>query len=62
MSFLLLYGQMSPMLRARIVERVASVASPGGSATQAQIDAARLNRVRLAVYLTMISPEYLVQR
>ncbi len=62
MSYLLLYGQMSAMLRARIVESVNSVAIPGGSATQAQIDAARLNRVRLAVYLTMISPEYLVQR
>jgi len=62
MSFLLLYGQMSAMLRARIVESVTSVAIPGGTATQAQIDAARLNRVKLAVYLTMISPEYLVQR
>ena len=62
MSYLLLYGQMSAMLRARIVESLNSVAIPGGSATPAQIDAAKLNRVKLAVYLTMISPEYLVQR
>ena len=59
---LLLYGQMSPTLRVRITDSVNSVAIPGAGATQAQIDAARLNRAKLAIYMTMISPEYLVQR
>jgi len=59
---LLLYGQMSTTLRSRITDSVNSIAIPGSGATQAQIDAARLNRVRLAIYMTMISPEYLVQR
>jgi hypothetical protein len=59
---LLLYGQMSPTLRVRITDSVNSVAIPGAGATQAQIDAARLNRAKLAIYMTMVSPEYLVQR
>ena len=58
----LLYGQMSPTLRVRITDSVNGVAIPGAGSTQAQIDAARLNRAKLAIYLTMISPEYLVQR
>lgn len=62
MNAILMYGQMPFALRQRIVDSVNSVTIPGGTATQAQIDAARLNRVRLAVYLTMISPDYLVQR
>ena len=62
MNRLLLYGQMSPTLRTHITESVNSVAIPGAGSTQAQIDAARLNRAKLAVYMTMISPEYLVQR
>lgn len=60
---LLLYGQMSSGLKTRIITAVNGVTIPsGGSTTQAQIDAARLNRARLAVYLVMVSPEYLVQR
>jgi uncharacterized protein (DUF1800 family) len=49
--------------RAQIRDAVASVPlpSPSGS-NQAQIDTARRNRVTLAVYLTMVSPEYLVQK
>ncbi len=62
MNRLMLYGQMSSALRTAIIDSVAGVAIPGGTATQAQIDAAKLNRARLAVYLTMVSPEYLVQR
>jgi hypothetical protein len=30
--------------------------------TQAQIDAATLNRAKLAVFLTLASPDYLAQR
>jgi len=63
MNRMLLSGRMSPTLRARIVESVNGVTIPAPTATnQAAIDTARLNRVRLAVYMTMVSPEYLVQR
>lgn len=62
MNRLLLYGQMSPTLRVRITDSVNSVVIPGAGSTQAQIDAARLNRAKLAIYMTMVSPEYLAQR
>jgi hypothetical protein len=63
MNRLLLNGRMSPALRARIVESVNSVAIPAPTGSnQATIDTARLNRSRLGVYMTMISPEYLIQR
>ncbi|WP_426041272.1 DUF1800 domain-containing protein [Brevundimonas sp. TWP2-3-4b1] len=63
MSRMLLYGQMSSTLRARIVESVNSIAIPAATGSnQATIDTALLNRSRLAVYMTMVSPEYLVQR
>ncbi len=63
MNRLLLYGQMSPALRARIVESVNGVAVPAPTATnQATIATALTNRSKLAVYMTMVSPEYLVQR
>ena len=56
---LLLYGQMSAGLRQRISDAVNSVAVTG---TPAQIATANLNRVKLAIFLTMASPEYLAQR
>jgi uncharacterized protein (DUF1800 family) len=62
LNTLLLYGQMSAKLRQLVSEAVTGVAIPGGSATQAQIDAAMLNRAKLAVFLVMASPDYLVQR
>ena len=45
----------------------ASAASPAASApqvvaNQAAIDAAKLDRVYLAVYLSMASPDYLIQK
>ena len=58
----LIYGQMSAGLKAKIVDAVTAVAVPGGAATQAQINAALLNRAKLAVFLAMASPEYLAQR
>ena len=58
----LIYGQMSAGLKAKIVDAVTAVAVPGGTATQAQINAALLNRAKLAVFLAMASPEYLAQR
>ena len=62
MNLLLLNGQMSPALRSRIVDAVATVAIPGGAATQAQINTALLNRSKLAAYMSMASAEYLAQR
>jgi len=59
---MLLYGQMSSGLNQDIVNAVNSIAIPGGTATQAQISAAQLNRAKLAIYMTMVSPEFLVQR
>lgn len=62
MNRMLLYGQMSTALRTALTDSINSIAIPGVGATQAQIDAALLNRARLAVYMTMVSPEYLIQR
>jgi uncharacterized protein (DUF1800 family) len=60
---LLLYaGQMSAGLKTKIVNAVTGIAIPGGTATQTQIDTAKLNRVKLAILLSMASPEYIVQR
>jgi hypothetical protein len=62
MNLLLLYGQMSSTLRQRLIDAINGVPIPGGTATQAQINTALLNRAKVAVFLTMSSPEYLVQR
>ena len=61
-SLLLTGGQISPTLRGRVLEAVRGVAIPGGTATQAQINTALSNRAKLAIYMVMASPEYLVQR
>ena len=61
-NLLLLYGQMSSGLRTRIVDSVNAIAVPGGTATQAQINTALTNRAKLAILMTMASPEYLAQR
>ncbi len=60
-NLLLMSGQMSPRLRDRITTTVGAVAIPANG-TAAQIATARLNRVKLAVFMTMASPEYLAQR
>ena len=62
MDRMLLYGQMSSGLRTALTDSINSIAIPAAGSTQAQIDAALLNRARLAVYMTMVSPEYLIQR
>lgn len=61
MNNLLFYGQMTAALQTRLLAAVNAVAIPA-SGTQAQIDAARLNRAKTAVFFSMISPDYLVQR
>ena len=62
MDRMLLYGQMSSGLRTALTDSINSIAIPAAGSAQAQIDAALLNRARLAVYMTMVSPEYLIQR
>ena len=59
MNAILMYGQMPPALRRRIIDAVNAIPIPSGPAEAAY---ARLNRVRMAVNLTMVSPDYLVQR
>jgi uncharacterized protein (DUF1800 family) len=57
-NLLLLNGSMSSGLRNRIVEAVGAISLP---ATGSQ-SAALLNRAKLAIFMTMASPEYVVQR
>ncbi|KAB8044909.1 DUF1800 domain-containing protein [Janthinobacterium aquaticum] len=62
-DLLLTHGTMSARLRGRLLTAVNSVAIPSGaSATAAQVATAKSNRVKLAVYLTMASSDYLVQK
>ena len=57
-NLLLMSGQMSSILRGRIVESVNAIAVPSmGSQT-----AALTNRAKLAIFMTMASSEYMVQR
>ncbi|WP_224242351.1 DUF1800 domain-containing protein [Hyalangium gracile] len=63
MNQLFLYGQMPPTLRSELVAAVGAilVPVPNGS-NQAQVEAARRNRVRAAALLTVASPEFIVQK
>jgi len=45
-----------------MINAVTGVALPTGTPTQAQTDAALLNRAKLAVFLAMVSPEYMIQK
>lgn len=62
MNLLLLYGQMSATLRQRLLDSINDIAIPGTGATQTQINTALLARAKVAVFLTMASPEYIAQR
>lgn len=59
-NLLLMANQMPASLRGMIINAVNSVAISSSNATSAAT--ARRNRVHLAVFLTMASPEYLVQK
>jgi uncharacterized protein (DUF1800 family) len=61
MNLLLANGRLSPSTRSRILEAVSAINIPATGAA-ATITTAKLNRVKLAAYMTMASPEYLVQR
>lgn len=56
---LLLAAQMSTTLKAKIVAAVSDISIPTSGTA---INTAKLNRVRLALLLSMASPEYLAQR
>jgi hypothetical protein len=54
---------MSSTLRSRLVTAISAVNIPAANGSnQAQIDTARLNRAKTAIFFSMISPEYLIQR
>ncbi|MFA9273705.1 MAG: DUF1800 family protein [Candidatus Aquirickettsiella gammari] len=59
-NLILMANQMSTNLRSQIIAAVNSINIP--ASPQTSIDAAKLNRVYMSVYLTMASPEYLVQK
>jgi uncharacterized protein (DUF1800 family) len=58
-DLLLMAGRMSPGLRKRVVDAVAAINVPAPGAAQST---ALANRAKLAIFLTMASSEYLVQR
>ena len=57
MNLLLTAGTMSAGTRSLLVTAINSIAYPGSNPTTA-----RLNRARLAVFFTLSSPDYLVQK
>jgi uncharacterized protein (DUF1800 family) len=59
LNLLLMAGQMDGSLRSKIIGAISSIDIPSGD--QEAIDAALLNRVKLAVYLTMASPAFNAQ-
>ncbi|HEY9067031.1 MAG TPA: DUF1800 domain-containing protein [Burkholderiaceae bacterium] len=61
----LMYGTMPAALKTTITGAVDKIVIPALNAAktnQAQIDAAKLNRVKSAIFLTVVSPEFQVQR
>lgn len=62
-NLLLLAGQMSTTLRNQILGALNTITIPASTASNsATVDTARKNRVYMAIYLSMASPEYLAQR
>lgn len=59
-NLMLMAGQMSSTLYNQILTTVASIPIPSGD--QNAINAALLNRVQTAIYLTMASPDYCAQQ
>jgi hypothetical protein len=61
----LMYATMPPALKAEIqgaIEKIAIPALNSGATNQAQIDAAKRNRVNAALLLTVVSPEFQIQK
>jgi uncharacterized protein (DUF1800 family) len=62
-NLLLMSGHMSSRLRSKILSAITSIAIPAASGSNAvQVTTAKTNRVHLAIFLAMASPEYLVQK
>jgi len=62
-DLLLCGGGMSTTLRNQIISALNTISVPSPNATNAMaIDTGRKNRVYMAIYLTMASPDYLAQR
>jgi hypothetical protein len=59
-NLMLMAGQMSSTLYNQILTAVASIPIPTGDPNA--VDAALLNRVQTAIYLTMASPDYCAQQ
>jgi uncharacterized protein (DUF1800 family) len=63
MNTLFFGGAMSATLQGRLNAAIAAVGVPTATGSnQTAIATARLNRVKTAIFLSMISPEYLIQR
>ncbi len=60
LNLLLFYGRMSSGLRTKILTAVKGVTIPSG--TGSKVQTALLNRAKLAITLSLVSGEYLVQR
>ena len=59
----LMYGSMPAALATEIEGAVTSIAIPAATGSnQAQIDIAKRNRVNAAIFLALVSPEFLVQK
>ena len=62
-DLLLMHGSMPARLRGQILTAVNGVSIPAATASNAaQVATAQANRVKLAIFLTMASPAYLVQK
>lgn len=62
-DLLLMHGSMPARLRGQILTTVNGVSIPAATASNAaQVATAQANRVKLAIFLTMASPAYLVQK
>ena len=62
-DLLLLHGSMPARLRGQILAAVNGVSIPAATASNAaQVATAQANRVKLAIFLSMASPAYLVQK
>lgn len=62
-DLLLMHGSMPARLRGPILTAVNGVSIPAATGSNAaQVAAAQANRVKLAIFLTMASPAYLVQK
>ena len=60
-----MYGTMPTDLKTEITGAIDKIVIPALNAqktNQAQIDAAKLTRVKAAIFLTVVSPEFQVQR